>query len=217
MSSMGGFHWANYAVGNTAPTSYIPNAMLSYTSRMTFGERLVNTLFNLMWDVGSELYYYPKQEGMKKAFFGDALPYVKDLRKSASLVLVNNHFSLNYPRPLVPAFVEVGGMHVQPPQKPLPKDLQQWLDGATEGAIYFSMGSNLKGSLLPEERRDALMQAFAALPQRILMKWDSESMEGQPKNVKLATWLPQQEILGWNNLLKLIYSSLEIIIRVVNF
>lgn len=196
ISSMGGFQWANYAVGNPAPTSYVANAMLSYTSKMSFSERLVNTLFNLLWDVGSEFYYYPKQEGMKSAFFGGALPHVKDLRKSASLMLVNNHFSLNYPRPLVPAFVEVGGMHVQPPKNALPEDMQKWLDGAKEGAIYFSMGSNLKGSLLPVERRDALMQAFAELPQRILMKWETESIPGQPKNVMVAQWLPQQEVLG---------------------
>jgi len=196
ISSMGGFHWTNYAVGNAAPTSYIPNAMLSFTSKMTFYERLVNTLFNWYWDIGSELYFFPQQEKLKNEFFGPGLPYIKDLRKGASLVLVNNHFSMNYPRPLVPGFVEVGGMHVEPPINKLPKDMKDWLDGAKEGAIYFSMGSNLKATLMPKEKIAALMQAFEELPQRILMKWETGTIPGQPKNVKVSDWLPQQDILG---------------------
>ncbi|XP_059470049.1 UDP-glycosyltransferase UGT5-like [Neocloeon triangulifer] len=198
ISSMGGFHMSNYAVGNEAPASYVPNAMLTYGSKMTFCERLVNTLFQWYWDIGSEFYYFPMAERLKNEIFPGA-PSIHKLRRSASLVLLNNHFSLNYPRPLVPNLIEVGGMHVKPPSKPLPKDIQEWLDGAKDGAIYFSMGSNLKGTLFPEEQRKALVQAFADLPQRILWKWETDSIPDQPKNVKVATWMPQQEILAHPN------------------
>ncbi|XP_059470072.1 UDP-glucosyltransferase 2-like [Neocloeon triangulifer] len=199
ISSMGGFYWTNHAVGNPVPTSYVTNSVLPFTSKMTFWERLVNTAFSLYWDLGSEILYFPKQEKLKDEIFGPGVPSVKELRKSASLVLVNNHYSFNYPRPLVPAFVEVGGMHVKPATKPLPKDIKEWLDGAKDGAIYFTMGSIMNCSLFPETQRKALVEAFAELPQRVLWKWETESIPGQPKNVKVASWMPQQEILAHHN------------------
>lgn len=42
-------------------------------------------------------------------------------------------------KPNVPAVIDVGGLHIRPP-KPLPLDLQQFLDEASDGVIYFSFG-----------------------------------------------------------------------------
>lgn len=42
-------------------------------------------------------------------------------------------------KPNVPGVVDVGGIHITPAQG-LPEDLQSFLDGATQGAIYFSFG-----------------------------------------------------------------------------
>ncbi|XP_059470472.1 UDP-glycosyltransferase UGT5-like [Neocloeon triangulifer] len=198
ISSMGGFHWTNYAVGNAAPTSYVPNTMLSYGSKMTFFERFVNTMYQWYWDVGSTFYLMRYQEKIKREIFPDA-PSIYELRRSASLVLLNNHFSFNYPRPLVPNLVEVGGMHLKPLNRPLPIDIKEWLDGAKHGVIYFSMGSNLRGTWFPERQRKAFIEAFAELPQRVLWKWESDSIPDQSKNVKVYPWMPQQEILAHPN------------------
>ncbi|KAF4519361.1 UDP-glycosyltransferase-05 [Ephemera danica] len=199
ISSLGGFHWTNYEVGNPLEPTYVPNPMLSYSDRMTLNERLVNTLFAAAWDFGNFVFYLPRQEELRKKVFGAQTRSVWDLRYSASLVLLNSHFSLNHPRPLPPAMIEVGGLHVARSFKKLPEDLQSFLDGATEGAIYFSMGSNLRSDAMPAHRRDAFLQAFAELPQRVIMKWESDSLPGQPKNVKLGKWLPQQDILAHPN------------------
>jgi len=43
-------------------------------------------------------------------------PLTKILRKT-SLLLVNNNFSLNYPKSLMPNITEVGSMHLQPPKE----------------------------------------------------------------------------------------------------
>jgi len=56
-----------------------------------------------------------------KEFFGPNTPHVEDLEKELSLVIYNNHFSLNGPRPLVPGTIEAGGMHIKPSSDPLPK------------------------------------------------------------------------------------------------
>ena len=41
-----------------------------------------------------------------------------------------------------------------------------------------------------------LMRAFGRLQQRILMKWNEDHIDGLSSNVRLAKWLPQQDILG---------------------
>jgi glucuronosyltransferase len=62
--------------------------------------------------------------------------------------------------------------------------------------IYFSLGSNLKSSEMPETTKNALTDAFSKLKQRILWKWETDTMPGKPNNVKLGNWLPQADILG---------------------
>jgi hypothetical protein len=36
------------------------------------------------------------------------------------------------------------------------------------------------------------VEAFSRLKQRVIWKWETESMEGKPDNVFLSKWLPQQ-------------------------
>lgn len=44
--------------------------------------------------------------------------------------------------------------------------------------------------------RKVLVQVFGSLKQRVLWKWDKDTMEDLPPNVRLGKWLPQQDILG---------------------
>jgi glucuronosyltransferase len=58
------------------------------------------------------------------------------------------------------------------------------------------MGSMIRAETLPEDKRDAFLQAFSELPQRVLWKWEGDTLPGQPENVKIAKWLPQFDILS---------------------
>jgi glucuronosyltransferase len=71
-----------------------------------------------------------------------------------------------------------------------------YLDEAQNGVIYFSMGSVLQGSEMPDSVRNAFVDAFSKLKQRVLWKWERDSLPGQPSNVKVGKWLPQSDILG---------------------
>nr|CAD7463409.1 unnamed protein product [Timema tahoe] len=122
------------------------------------------------------------------------LPYVDDLVKRTSLVFLNNHFSYSFPRPYVTNIVEVGGLHIKPAKK-LPQDLQKFMDDAKEGVVYFSLGSNLQSSDLPEYKREAFLKAFSKLKQKVLWKFEADILPGQPANVRIQKWLPQSDIL----------------------
>jgi hypothetical protein len=67
------------------------------------------------------------------------------------------------------------------------------LDEATEGAIYFSLGSLIVGGLLPEDKFQDFIAVFSELPQRILWKIDRNV---SLPNVRTSWWLPQFEILS---------------------
>jgi glucuronosyltransferase len=92
------------------------------------------------------------------------------------------------------------------------QDLQKFLDEAKEGVIYFSLGTNVFSDRMPEEKRRVFIEAFSTLPHKILWKWESDILPGQPLNVKIKKWLPQQDILG-NMILFLL--EREFIIRLV--
>ena len=77
-----------------------------------------------------------------------------------------------------------------------PQDLQQILDNATEGVIYFSLGSNVKSVNLDETLRNIIVEALSELPYKVLWKWESDYLPGRPKNVVTRKWFPQQDLLG---------------------
>jgi glucuronosyltransferase len=78
----------------------------------------------------------------------------------------------------------------------LHQELQKFLDEAPDGVIYFSMGSHIQSYLMPESKRNAFLEAFSKFKQRVLWKWESDTLPGQTSNVKFGKWLPQSDILG---------------------
>lgn len=107
-------------MGNPAPASYVPASLVGLSDRMNFWERLENFIFGLTEEVIYRFKTLPDMDKVMRKYFGDDLPPIQDILRNTSLVLVNHHYSLGFPRPYLPNMVEIGGYHVPPP-KPLPK------------------------------------------------------------------------------------------------
>nr|CAD7614079.1 unnamed protein product [Timema genevievae] len=107
--------WANDRFGNPDNPAYIPDLFLPLSNRMDFFERFQNTLTLLYHKMIH--YYISDTKGIPvfKTYLVNSSP-LEELEKNTSLILVNTHFSLNQPRPLVPAVIEVGGIHFQQPK-----------------------------------------------------------------------------------------------------
>uniref|UniRef100_A0A8D8DV69 UDP-glucuronosyltransferase n=1 Tax=Culex pipiens TaxID=7175 RepID=A0A8D8DV69_CULPI len=58
------------------------------------------------------------------------------------------------------------------------------------------MGSNLKSKFFPEEKRNAFLKVFSTLKERVLWKFEDETLPNQPGNVKIQAWMPQNDILA---------------------
>jgi len=106
-------------VGSPNPYSYVPDEFIEYTDKMNFWERTHNTIVYLLKHVGRQLIHLPKQNAVMQKHFNytDNLPPVWELEYKTSLVLLNTHHSFSYPKPLMPNYLQVGGMHVKPPKK----------------------------------------------------------------------------------------------------
>lgn len=85
-------------------------------------------------------------------------------------------------------------MHIQEP-KPLPSDVKAFLDDAVDGALFFSLGSNVMSSALPKQMLEELMRAIERLPVRVLWKFEVSGIE-LPANAMIKNWLPQNDVLG---------------------
>lgn len=73
--------------------------------------------------------------------------------------------------------------------------ISKFLDDAKEGVIVFSLGGVTRGSTLTTEMRNAFMNAFFRIPQKIIWKFE-DPLENVPSNVLLMKWLPQRDVLG---------------------
>jgi glucuronosyltransferase len=78
----------------------------------------------------------------------------------------------------------------------LHQELQKFPDEAPDGVIYISMVSIMQGYLMLESKRNAFLEALSKLMQRVLWKWESDTLPVQASNVKFGKWLPQSDILG---------------------
>nr|CAD7597664.1 unnamed protein product [Timema genevievae] len=186
----------NYdSVGNPNLPAYAPDVFLPYSDRKTFFER-VHSMFFLLW-LKYHFYYnvIPTQDAIARKHFGESMPYLGDLHFKPSMLFVTNDFIFHSPTPNVPAVVQLSGLHINSP-KPLPQDIKEFMDSAPEGVIYFSLGSNVRSDTMDAQKRQIFLDAFSELPgYHVLWKWESDSLPGQPKNVKLAKWMPQQDVL----------------------
>lgn len=78
------------------------------------------------------------------------------------------------------------------------QDLQSLADGAKNGLILFSLGTNVQGSMLGDERITMILEAFRMLPKYTFL-WKINLKEFPiplPSNVVVRKWVPQNDILG---------------------
>jgi len=193
------------ARGALTPWSFVPHFLAYKSDRMTFYQRLENTAVSLFDAIGRKFYYLPKQTQLARDAFaslanekGGRLPSTEELEKAIAVHLVNGHPALSYPRPRMPGLVDIAGIQIRKP-KPLPSEIQTFLDGAEHGAIYISFGSFLRSSMMPPLKYEAMLDVFRRINQRVLWKWESDEIPNIPPNVMVKKWLPQSDVLAHKN------------------
>ena len=128
----------NNLLGNPWNPSYIVEFKTSFNDEMSFLERFYNGIVSLGSVLMSEYYIANKYQSIMDTYFNytgwEGRPPLRHLMTDKALLLVNSHYSLNYPYPVAPNFVEVGGVHIRP-TKPLPKVINHLVTLFSEPAI----------------------------------------------------------------------------------
>lgn len=104
--------WLNSRYANPNNPSYIPNNFMPFSDRLTFLERVENTMANILNEFIFFLFMDLPSNLVAWKHFGDDLPLLSEIVYNTTLVLMNTHFSLNLPRPQPPNVIDVGGIHI---------------------------------------------------------------------------------------------------------
>lgn len=109
--------WMNQWFGNPENPAYIPGTLMDFHDKMTFFERVENTLMLLLSKMVFKFWIsYPGNE-YSKEYLGIDLYKNGDIMYNISLILLNRHFTFHSPRPLSPNVIEVGGIHIRKPKE----------------------------------------------------------------------------------------------------
>ncbi|CAI6362864.1 unnamed protein product [Macrosiphum euphorbiae] len=170
------FPWINEVMGMETTMSYMPSLLSNSTDSMPFFQRIVRQI--------------------NKNHYGIQTESVIKTMANLSMIMTNNYHSMFLPFPKLPGIIEVGGIHVVDP-KPVPQDLNDFINGAEHGVILFSLGSVVSEESLGADKLNNILDAFLRLKQRVIMKFDADKYKIQlPVNVKVVKWFPQRDLLA---------------------
>ncbi|XP_023409136.1 UDP-glucuronosyltransferase 2B17-like [Loxodonta africana] len=175
------------------PPSYVPVVVSELSDKMTFMERVTNMLYLLHFDFFFETFNKKKWD----QFYSEALgkpTTLCELMGKADMWLIRTYWDFEFPRPFLPNFEFVGGLHCKP-AKPLPKEMEEFVQSSGEdGVVVFSLGSMVKN--LPEEKANLIAAALAKIPQKVVWRFGGKTPDTLGPNTRLYEWIPQNDLLG---------------------
>uniref|UniRef100_A0A8V5H6U7 UDP-glucuronosyltransferase n=1 Tax=Melopsittacus undulatus TaxID=13146 RepID=A0A8V5H6U7_MELUD len=174
------------------PPSYIPRFFTRYTDRMRFLQRVHNLLASLSSSLLCSFLYAPYNSVIKEFLQREAT--LLELLSHASIWLMKYDFVFEYPRPLMPNMVLIGGISCTQ-KKALSQEFEAIVNASGEhGIIVFSLGSMV--SEIPIKKAKEIADALGTVPQTVLWRYTGKVPPNMPKNIKLVKWLPQNDLLA---------------------
>ncbi|XP_023410869.1 UDP-glucuronosyltransferase 2B31-like isoform X3 [Loxodonta africana] len=116
-----GYTFEKYSGGLLTPPSYVPTALSGLNDQMTFLERVKNMVYGLYFDFWFQSFKEKKWDQFYSEVLGRPTTLYETMGK-AEIWLIRTYWDFEFPRPLLPHFDFVGGLHCKPAD-PLPKVL----------------------------------------------------------------------------------------------
>ncbi|XP_010592467.2 UDP-glucuronosyltransferase 2B31-like isoform X5 [Loxodonta africana] len=112
----------------------------------------------------------------------------------AEIWLIRTYWDFEFPRPFLPHFDFVGGLHCKS-ANPLPKEIEEFVQSSGKhGVVVFTLGSMV--SNVTEERAHTIASALAQIPQKVVWRFDGKKPDNLGPNTRLYKWIPQNDLLG---------------------
>ncbi|XP_027318084.3 UDP-glucuronosyltransferase 1A1 isoform X1 [Anas platyrhynchos] len=173
------------------PPSYVPRVFTEHTDHMSFLQRVKNLVFDVQNFFLCDFMYKPYSKLASEFLQRDV--DVLDLLRKASVWLLRLDFVLDYPRPLMPNIILIGGVNCA--HKELPQEFEAIVNASGEhGIVVFSLGSMV--SDIPMKKAREIADALGSVPQTVLWRYTGKVPSNLPQNVKLVKWLPQNDLLA---------------------
>ncbi|XP_054975836.1 UDP-glucuronosyltransferase 1A10-like [Sorex araneus] len=102
-------HYQDEGTQCPSPLSYVPRGLLALSDTMTFPERVWNLLFHVQEHLFCRYFLKVATDVASEIFQTTITPY--DLYSQASIWLLRTDFVLDYPRPVMPNMVFIGGIN----------------------------------------------------------------------------------------------------------
>ena len=119
---------------------------------------------------------------------------LRDLHKRSQLWLVNwEPYVLDYPRVSTPYYHFVGGIGTKD-ANPLPTDIENFIQRNQNDCILLTFGSAIRN--IPIDILHKFLTAFEHIQFNVIIANNGKNPPHIPSNVKIQTWLPQNDILG---------------------
>uniref|UniRef100_A0A670YZP9 UDP glucuronosyltransferase family 2 member A2 n=1 Tax=Pseudonaja textilis TaxID=8673 RepID=A0A670YZP9_PSETE len=168
-----------------APFIYVPAALSGFTDKLSFGERIQNIIFYYVQD-----YVFQKYSGEWVSYYSQVLgrpTTLCEIMGKAEIWLIQTYWDFEFPRPFLPNFEFVGGLHCQPA-----KSLSE--SSNEHGIVIFSLGSLVQN--LTDEKNNIIASALSQLPQKVIWWYKGEKLEMLGANTRTYDWIPQNDLLG---------------------
>ncbi|XP_060224795.1 UDP-glucuronosyltransferase 1A9 isoform X4 [Meriones unguiculatus] len=174
------------------PLSYVPRLLSQFTDTMTFKERVWNHLLYIEDRAFCPYFFKSATEIASEVLQTPVTMY--DLFSPVSIWLLRTDFVLDFPRPVMPNMVYVGGINCQQ-GKPLSKEFEAYINASGEhGIVVFSLGSMV--SEIPQKKAMEIAEALGRIPQTVLWRYTGTRPSNLAKNTILVKWLPQNDLLA---------------------
>ncbi|XP_043733822.1 UDP-glucuronosyltransferase 1A3-like isoform X3 [Cervus elaphus] len=174
------------------PFSYVPKLLTRNSDHMTFFQRVKNLLYPLSLKYLCHFSFIPYARMASELLQRDVS--LGEILGSASLWLFRADFVMEYPRPIMPNMVFIGGFNCGN-RKPLSQEFEAYVNASGEhGIVVFSLGSMV--SEIPEQKAMEIADALGKIPQTVLWRYTGTPPPNLAKNTKLVKWLPQNDLLG---------------------
>ena len=197
-SPIGPFSFGMAGTGIDINLSVQPSIRGTYLEPMTFLQRVRNHIqFRAdLWII--EWIFNKVADHQRDKLETEMRRPMDIMRERFSLLISASHPVTHGAWPYPPNVIEVGSLHTRDP-KPLPPELETFMNSDPRGVVLVSFGSAIKPSAMSEDQLSVLIDTFKRIELSVIWKWDAD-IENLPKNVKISPWVPQQDLLGHPNL-----------------
>ncbi|KAG7221307.1 hypothetical protein INR49_017374 [Caranx melampygus] len=186
-------NWERHCGQLPSPPSFVPGAMSKLTDKMDFSERVWSALYYILQDITVNIIYWSEVDKYYSEIKGTPTSACEVMGK-ADIWLIRTYWDFEFPRPFLPNFKYVGGIHCRP-AKALPEDMEEFVQSSGDaGIVVFTLGSFI--SNITTEKGNMIASALAQLPQKVLWRYRGEKPQTLGANTRLYDWIPQNDLLG---------------------